>query len=50
MHHHLSALHLVTVFLGVLLMGTLWRAGAINLAASDSSTSTKIGQAMLVQY
>jgi hypothetical protein len=50
MHHHLSALHLVTVFVGVLLIGTLWRAGAVNLAASESSTPRKIGQAMLVQY
>jgi hypothetical protein len=49
-HHHLSALHLVTVFLGVVLIGTLWRVGASTLAASDGPGTRKLGQAMLIQY
>jgi len=50
MHTHVGALHLVTAFLGVVLVGTAWRLSAAHLIASSNATAAQVGKAMLVQY
>jgi hypothetical protein len=50
MHFHGSALHLLTVFLGVVLVGTFWRLAAMHLAASSNGTAKTLGKAMAIQY
>jgi len=50
MHTHVGALHLVTAFIGVALVGTLWRLSAFHLTASSNPSLAKAGKAMLVQY
>jgi hypothetical protein len=50
MHHHGSALHLVTVFLGVMLIGTLCRLIAAHLAISKNGTAKQLGRALAFQY
>lgn len=51
MHSHVgSFLHAVTFFLGVVVLGTLWRLIALHLMASKSTTGQKIGTVMLLQY
>jgi hypothetical protein len=49
-HTHVGVITLGTAFLGVVLMGTLWRLGAAHLIATDSPGPKNIGQAMLFQY
>ncbi len=50
MHTHVGVITLGTAFLGVVLMGTLWRLGGAHLIAMDNSSAKNIGQAMLFQY
>ena len=50
MHTHVGAIQLVSAFLGVVLVGTLWRVGAAHLVASDSATAKQVGKAMAFQY
>ena len=50
MHTHVGAIQLVTAFLGVVLIGTLWRLGASHLIATSNPTAAQAGKAMLVQY
>lgn len=50
MHTHIGALHLVTAFLGVVLIGTLWRLLAAHAASSNSPWLTQLGKAMSFQY
>jgi hypothetical protein len=50
MHTHVGALHLVTAFLGVVLVGTLWRISAAHLVAMDNGTAKGVGKAMSFQY
>lgn len=50
MHIHLGVAHLVGVFLGVLLLGTLWRILAFKLAAANSQMAEDIGKAMAFMY
>ncbi|HMK62036.1 MAG TPA: hypothetical protein VK386_00335 [Acidimicrobiales bacterium] len=50
MHHHGSALALLTVFLGVVILGTAWRLLAAHLAVSNSGTARQVGRAMAFQY
>jgi hypothetical protein len=51
MHTHFgSATHLAATFLGVLLVGTLWRLLGMHALISSSRTLQGIGKAMLTQY
>ena len=50
MHIHLGIMHLISGFLGVILVGTLWRILAFKLAAGDSQMGAEIGQAMAFVY
>lgn len=49
-HTHVGAIHLVTAFLGVVLVGTLWRLIAMHLASTSNGTARQVGKAMAVQY
>lgn len=50
-HVHISFLHLFTLFLGVLVMGTLWRLIALHLIAADpTGPRGRVGKMMLFQY
>jgi hypothetical protein len=50
MHTHIGAIQLVTAFLGIALVGTLWRISAAHLVALDNPTASNIGKAMAFQY
>lgn len=50
MHVHIGALNLMTAFLGVILIGTLWRLAAAHLASSSSPALAQAGKAMAFQY
>ena len=50
MHTHVGAVHLITAFIGVALIGTLWRVGAAHLVATGNPTAAGIGKAMAFQY
>ena len=50
MHTHVGAIGLATAFIGVLLMGTLWRLVMAHLIATDSPLAKNLGQAGLFQY
>jgi hypothetical protein len=50
MHTHFGVLVIGGTFLGVLLMGTLWRLISAHLVVTNSPTLTKIGKAMANQY
>jgi hypothetical protein len=50
-HVHLSALHLIAFFVGVLVVGTLWRLIAFHLILADpTGVSGRYGRMMLLQY
>lgn len=49
MHTHTSALTALQVFLMVIIVGTLWRLVAAELA-SRQGTVGQVGQAMAVQF
>lgn len=50
MHTHIGLIHLGTAFIGVALIGTLWRLSAAHLAASGNPTAQRLGGAMAFQY
>lgn len=45
-----SAASAMTIFLAVLVCGTVWRLSSLHLAASSNSTARTLGQAMSFQY
>jgi hypothetical protein len=49
-HVHVSALAALNVFLGVLIIGTLFRIVTLHLVASSNPTVSRLGQAMAFQY
>jgi hypothetical protein len=49
MHTHTSALTALQVFLMVIIVGTLWRLVAAELAAREGITG-EVGKAMAVQF
>lgn len=50
MHTHFGVLVIGGTFLGVLLMGTLWRLAAAHMAVSNNPTAQAVAKAMAVQY
>jgi hypothetical protein len=50
MHTHFSATTALSVFLVVLVLGTLWRLIASHLAVSNNPMLNHIGSAMIFQY
>jgi hypothetical protein len=50
LHTHFSFLGAAQSFLGVVIIGTLWRVGAMHLVASNNETAQHIGKSMLLQY
>jgi hypothetical protein len=50
MHTHFSAMTVITVFLGVLIMGSAWRLGTVRLAASKRPELRNVAAAMAFQY
>lgn len=51
MHSHVgSFMHSVAFFLGVVIIGTLWRLLALHALASSSARLQKFGSVMLFQY
>lgn len=45
-----SAASALTIFLAVLIVGTVWRLGQLHLAASKSPSLRTLAQAMSFQY
>lgn len=45
-----SAASAMTIFLAVLLCGTVWRLASLHFVASDNGTLRTLGQAMAFQY
>lgn len=50
MHTHFSAMTALSVFLAVLIVGTLWRLSSYHLAASKNEGVAHLGKAMAFQY
>lgn len=50
MHTHISAIAIGSAFVGVLLMGTLWRLIAGHFVVSHSEHLANIGKVMAFQY
>ncbi|MGA5128797.1 hypothetical protein ACPCTO_03220 [Streptomyces olivoreticuli] len=50
MHTHFSAMGALSAFLGVIVVGTLWRLIAAHLVASESAFANHLGRAMAFQY
>lgn len=50
MHTHVGAIALVSAFMAVVFMGTLWRLISVHLMASQNSTAQGLGRAMAFQY
>jgi hypothetical protein len=52
MHIHLSFLHTSTLFMAILIWGTLWRLIAAHLVGKTSAdaVTNKIGRAMAFQF
>lgn len=50
MHTHFSAVSALSVFMAVLLVGTVWRLGSLHLTASKTTALSHLGQAMAFQY
>lgn len=50
LHTHFSAVNALNVFLGVLIVGTLWRLISLHLVACDSPALQHAGKAMSFQY
>lgn len=50
LHTHFGVLVIGGTFLGVLLMGTLWRLISAHLTVSSNSTLAKVGKGMAIQY
>ncbi len=45
-----SAASAMTIFLAVLLAGSVWRLASLHLASSSNPTARSLGQAMAFQY
>lgn len=50
MHTHASVMTAASVFLLVLIMGSLWRLASYHLVASPNPTVSHLGKAMGFQY
>lgn len=50
MHTHFSGMGAINTFLAVLIVGTVWRLGAMRAAASDRAELRNLGTAMSFQY
>jgi hypothetical protein len=50
LHTHFSAVNALNTFLGVLIVGTLWRLVSLHLVASNSAQLQHAGKAMSFQY
>lgn len=50
MHTHFSAMTALNIFLGVLIVGTLWRLSSYHLIASSNESLAHVGKAMAFQY
>jgi hypothetical protein len=50
MHTHFSAMTAISVFLGVLAIGTVWRLATVRLAASNRQEFKNLAAAMSFQY
>lgn len=50
LHTHFSALGAAQAFLGVVVIGTVWRVAAMHLVASGNESASHLGKAMLLQY
>lgn len=50
LHTHFSALGAVHAFLGVLIVGTVWRLVSLHLIASPNPRVSQLGQGMAFQY
>jgi hypothetical protein len=50
MHTHFSPMSAAQAFLGVVIIGTLWRLLAYHLTASGNESLQHIGKAMSFQY
>ena len=50
MHTHFSFMAAATIFLGVIILGTLWRLGSYHLIASKNDSLAHLGKAMAFQY
>lgn len=50
MHTHFSAMTAISVFLGVLVLGTVWRLVQTRLAASNRLEFKNLAAAMSFQY
>lgn len=50
MHSHFSAVSAASVFLAVLVWGTLWRLAAAHLVATSNVALQHVGKAMSFQY
>lgn len=49
-HTHFSVIGASQAFLGVVVIGTLWRLAALHLMASDNQMLNHIGAGMSFQY
>jgi hypothetical protein len=49
-HTHFSAMTALNIFLGVLIVGTLWRLSSYHLIASNNDSLAHVGKAMAFQY
>lgn len=50
MHTHFSAMAALTIFLAVLIVGTVWRLASYHAVASSNPTIQHVGKAMAFQY
>lgn len=49
-HTHFSFMSAAQAFLGVIIIGTLWRLGSLHLVASKNESAAHLGKAMTFQY
>ena len=50
LHTHFSVMSAVQTFIAVLIIGTLWRLIALQLAAANNEQLSHLGAGMLFQY
>lgn len=50
MHTHFSVMSAAQAFLGVVIIGTVWRLAAYHLTASANESAQHVGKAMAFQY
>ena len=50
MHTHISGVHVLGAFLGVVIVGTFWRIGAAALTKSENPFFHELGKGMAFQY